>query len=213
MLFGLETPSQTDNLVQPVPDPDGDLVRQARQAPEGDLRAFEQLVQRYQGRMVANCRHITRDPNNAEDLAQEVIVKAYFGLGRFEGKSSFRHWLQRIKINHCLNHLRRQEGRTHVDIEDPETAESEHLQVPAVAQRQAESHSERQQIAKILDSMSETLRVPLILCDMDELSYEEVAQTLGISLSATKMRIKRAREEFRSRYEAQQTPGAEAGGK
>ena len=57
--------------------------------------------------------------------------------------------------------------------------------------------------------MSETLRVPLILCDMDELSYDEVAQTLGISLSAVKMRIKRAREEFRNRYQARQTSSAD----
>ena len=70
-------------------DPDEELLQEARKAPEGDLRAFEQLVLRYQRRIVANCRYITRDQNNAEDLAQDVLVKAYFGLARFEGKSSF----------------------------------------------------------------------------------------------------------------------------
>jgi DNA-directed RNA polymerase specialized sigma24 family protein len=58
-------------------DPDEELLQQAREAPEGDLRAFEKLVLRYQRRVVANCRYITRDPNNAEDLAQEVLVKAF----------------------------------------------------------------------------------------------------------------------------------------
>jgi RNA polymerase sigma-70 factor (ECF subfamily) len=81
-------------------DPDEKVVEEARRAPEGDLRAFEQLVVRYQRRVVANCRYITRDPNNAEDLAQEVLVKAFFRLRRFEGKSSFADWLQRIKIKH-----------------------------------------------------------------------------------------------------------------
>ena len=196
-----------------MPDPDDELVRQAREAPEADLRAFEQLVRRYQGRIVANCRHITRDPNNAEDLAQEVMVKTFFGLRRFEGKSSFRHWLQRIKINHCLNYLKKQAGQSYIDIEETEASGSGELQVPAVAQERAEAMSERQRITRILDSMSEKLRVPLILCDMDELSYEEVAQTLGIGLSAVKMRIKRAREEFRSRYQAQQTANAELRGR
>jgi RNA polymerase sigma-70 factor, ECF subfamily len=183
-------------------DPDAELVRRAVHSPEGDLRAFEQLIVRHQGRLVANCRHITRDANNAEDLAQEVAVKAFFGLRKFEGKSTFRHWLQRIKINHCLNHLKKQEGRSFVDIDDEETGTVEELQVAPIAEKRAEQMNDRKLISEILDSMSETLRVPLILCDMDELSYDEVAQTLNISLSAAKMRIKRAREEFRSRYQA-----------
>lgn len=185
---------------------DDELLRRARFAPEGDLRAFEQLVLRYQGRLVANCRHITRDNINAEDLAQEVLVKAFFSLNRFEGRSSFRTWLQQIKINHCLTHLKKHQSRPLTYIEDIEDEENEHLQVAAIAERQLEASNEHDLIAGILDSMSETLRVPLILCDMDELSYEEVAHSLGISLSAAKMRIKRAREEFRSRYQGKQIP-------
>jgi RNA polymerase sigma-70 factor (ECF subfamily) len=191
----------------PVEDPDDDLVQQARQAAEGDLRAFEQLVRKYQSRVVANCRYITRDPNNSEDLAQEVLTKAFFGLARFEGRSSFRHWLQQIKINHCLNHVKKNDGRTHVGI-DPEIEEFDQLKVPATAHQQVEAIGDRQLIGRILDSMSQTLRIPLILCDMDELSYEEVAKNLGISLSAAKMRIKRAREEFRARYLNQQAKSA-----
>jgi len=58
-------------------DPDEDLLQEARRAPEGDLRAFEQLVERHHRRIVANCRYITRDPNNAEDLAQEVLTRHF----------------------------------------------------------------------------------------------------------------------------------------
>ena len=74
-------------------DSDEELLVQALNAPEGDLRAFERLVLRYQKRVVANCRSITRDSNNAEDLAQEVLVKVFFGLRKFERKSSFGRWL------------------------------------------------------------------------------------------------------------------------
>lgn len=187
-----------------APDPDEDLLLEVRRAPEGDLRAFEQLVKRHHRQIVANCRYITRDPNNSEDLAQEVLTKAFFGLKRFEGRSSFRSWVQKIKINHCLNYLKKQESRGHISIEETKAEEFEQLKVPAVAQQQVEAMSNREYIGSILDSMSKTLRVPLILCDMDELSYEEVAQSLGISLSAAKMRIKRAREEFRSLYQRRQ---------
>jgi RNA polymerase sigma-70 factor (ECF subfamily) len=193
-------------------DPDEELLQQARKAPEGDLRAFEDLILRYQRRVVANCRYITRDANNAEDLAQEVLVKAFFGLRGFEGRSSFWGWLQRIKVNHCLNHLKKQAGRSYVGIDEPEVDEFDQLKVQATAEKLAGAISDRQLISEVLDSMSSTLRIPLVLCDMDELSYEEVAQSLGISLSAAKMRIKRGREEFRERYERVQTAGVAAGG-
>src|SRR5262249_32031207 len=186
------------------------LVRKAREALEGDLRPFEQLVLRYERRMVANCRYITHDPNEAEDLAQEVMVKAFYGLRSFEGRSTFRHWLQRIKVNHCLNHLKKQEGRSYIGVEEPEAGGFDQLRVQATAEHQAEVIGERELIARILNSMTETLRLPLVLCDMDELSYEEVAKVLGISLSAVKMRIKRAREDFRSRYLNMQTIVLEA---
>jgi RNA polymerase sigma-70 factor, ECF subfamily len=192
-------------------DPDEELLQQAREAPEGDLRAFEKLVLRYQRRVVANCRYITRDPNNAEDLAQEVLVKAFFGLRGFEGRSTFGSWLQRIKINHCLNYLKKQAGRSYVGVEERDVEEFDQLKVHATAEKEAGTISDRQLISQVLDSMSNTLRIPLLLCDMDELSYEEVAQSLRISLSAAKMRIKRAREEFRERYEKMQTAGIQTG--
>jgi RNA polymerase sigma-70 factor (ECF subfamily) len=181
---------------------DDELLQRARESPEGDLRAFEQLVRQYQKRIAADCRHIIRDENNAEDLAQEVFVKAYFGLNNFEGRSSFRHWLQRIKVNHCLNYLKKEQGKTLVSIEDDDIRDNKEFSVPATADRDAEAISDRQLISRILDSMSATLRIPLILRDVDELSYEEIAVALGINLSAVKMRIKRAREEFRRRYQA-----------
>jgi RNA polymerase sigma-70 factor (ECF subfamily) len=175
------------------------LFEQARKAPEGDLRAFEALVQQNQNRIVADCRHITRDESVAEDLAQEVFVKAFFGMQNFEGRSSFRHWLQVIKVNHCLNHLKRNR-KNQVSLDDDEEGVNNTVQL-STADKTLERLSDRQRIHRILEMMPETLRLPLVLRDMDELSYEEVAANLRISLSAAKMRIKRAREWFRERYE------------
>ena len=189
----------------PVQDQDEELVQAACDAREGDLRAFEQLVERHRKRILADCRYLTRDENNSEDLAQEVFVKAFFGLKTFEGRSSFRHWLQGIKVNHCLNHLKKREvGDVLIDEEAVEGYEQ--LHVPAAAQQNMEAMGSRQRIDAILNSMPATLRIPLVMCDMDELSYDEIAASLGIGLSAVKMRIKRGREQFRRRYqdEAQQ---------
>ncbi len=77
-----------------------ELFAAARNANDGDLHAFEELIRLHQRRIVADCRHITKDESVADDLAQEVFVKAYFGMGSFEGRSSFRHWLQVIKVHH-----------------------------------------------------------------------------------------------------------------
>lgn len=175
---------------------DEELLRRVQSAAEGDLRAFETLVQRHQRRIVADCRFITRDETNAEDLAQEVFVKAYFGISSFEGRSSFRHWLQRIKVHHCLNFIKKQQRAGRVPLEDEIPSES-----PS-ADEQYQTMDDRDRIARTLESLPSSLRLPLIMRDMDELSYEQIAEELELGLSAVKMRIKRAREEFRRRYSA-----------
>ena len=123
-------------------EPDDRLVELARAEGSGDTRPFESLVRRHQGFVVANCRVITRSPADAEDLAQEVFVKAFFALRRFEGRSQFRTWLQRIKVNHCLNHLRKTRGTIMVDIDDvePEATVGGRVQAEAPADLAVEEH-------------------------------------------------------------------------
>src|SRR5271170_4047751 len=101
-----------------IEDRDKELVQAAREARDGDLRAFEQLIEQHQKRILADCRYLTRDENNSEDLAQEVFVKAYFGLRNFEGRSSFRHCLQRIKVHHYLNHLKKRAVKEALSIDE-----------------------------------------------------------------------------------------------
>ena len=189
-----------DTQFDPV-DRDEALLLSARNAPEGDLRAFEQLVALYQKRILADCRYLTRDDANFEDLAQEVFVKAFFGLSTFEGRSSFRHWLQRIKVHHCLNHLKKRRGKEAVSLDDAGLEDQQELRVSPVVERQLELVEDRDRVDAVLNSMPATLRVPLVMRDMDELSYEEISQSLGVGLSAVKMRVKRGREYFRRVYE------------
>ena len=186
-------------------DEDQDLLQAVRAAGEGDLRAFEQLMERHQRRILADCRYLTRDESHSEDLTQEVFVKAYFALPNFEGRSSFRHWLQRIKVNQCLNHLKKRSGKDALSIDEEKLESHRQLHVPAEALRKLEAEARREYIGSILNSMPATLRIPLVMCDMDELPYEEIAAKLGIGLSAVKMRIKRAREQFRLLYHEQET--------
>jgi len=186
-------------------DRDEALVAQARDS-RGDLRPFEELVRRHEQKVLANCRYLTGSADDAEDLAQEVFVKAYFGLRRFRGESRFGTWVQRIKVNHCLNFLRRRRRHGTVDVDDPLHESEEPLQVPAAVEAVHERSDRRHRIAAALDRIPETLRLPLVMCDLDELSYQEIADQLDLGLSAVKMRIKRGREAFRSAFAELEEP-------
>ncbi|MBU0743068.1 sigma-70 family RNA polymerase sigma factor [bacterium] len=179
---------------------DEKLVVAAQEAPEGDTRAFDALVVRHQERVLANCRYLSGSADDAHDLAQEVFVKAFFGLERFQGRSQFGSWVQRIKVNHCLNHLRKRKGKSFLELDDPTLCSAVELQSHASTERDVGHRDMRDRIRTVLDAMPDTLRVPLIMCDLDGFSYQEIADSLELGLSAVKMRIKRAREEFRRLY-------------
>ncbi len=176
---------------------DDELVARVRASDRTDLREFEQLMQRHAPRVAANCRHLSGSATDAEDLTQEVFVKAYFKLDRFEGRGSFGAWIGRIKVNHCLNHLKKTKRMRFDDIDDPVVASSDALHVAA----DGPGALERAVIHEVLEGLTDTLRIPLVMCDVDGFSYQEIAEQLGVGLSAVKMRIKRGREEFRRRYE------------
>jgi RNA polymerase sigma-70 factor (ECF subfamily) len=181
--------------------PDETLVNMAQDAVSGDHRAFEELLLRHRGKVLANCRFITRSGNDAEDLAQEVFVKAFFGLKKLKSGSKFAAWIQRIKVNHCLNFIRKRKNKEQVDLDSQEAQMADGLQVKPHQGAEVEQRFKENRIRNILDTMSDNLRIPLILCDMDGLSYQEAADELGIGLSALKMRLKRAREYFKQRFE------------
>jgi RNA polymerase sigma-70 factor (ECF subfamily) len=174
--------------------PDEALIEEAKRASEGDFRAFEELVLRHQARVLTNCRYLSGSEADAEDLAQEVFIKVFYGLPGFEGRSSFQTWVQRIKSNHCINFVKKRRlPTTGMDVPGVEDAAS----IPPRGPRNLEREATKATVGEVLLRMSETLRIPLVLRDMDGWSYEEIADELGIGLSAVKMRIKRGREEFR----------------
>ncbi len=171
-----------------------ELLTRVRGAGEGDLRPFEELVRRYQQKVSTNCRFLSGSPDDAEDLAQEVFMKVFFGLAGFEGRSSFETWVQRIKSNHCINFVKKKRLNTvALDAPGVEGASG----VAPKAERRLDMVDTRERVGAVLLMMTETLRIPLVLRDMDGLAYEEIGEELGIGLSAVKMRIKRGREEFR----------------
>ncbi|MCG8468357.1 MAG: sigma-70 family RNA polymerase sigma factor [Gemmatimonadetes bacterium] len=182
---------------------DRTLVELARTAGSGDFRAFDELVKRHRAKVLANCRYMTRSSADSEDLAQEVFVCAYFGLPKFRGDAAFGTWVGRIKVNRCLNYLEKQKrAPDQLDVDAPGMESEPDVRTQPAGSKELEALDERGRIAAVLDEMSDTLRVALLMRDLDEFSYREIADTLGLGLSAAKMRVKRGRAEFRDRYEA-----------
>jgi RNA polymerase sigma-70 factor (ECF subfamily) len=179
-----------------VPD-DAQLVERAR---SGDHEAFRVLVERYQGRVHRLAFRILRDDERARDASQEAFLKAYRGLARFEGRSSFYTWLYRLVFNLCLD-LRRRD-RSAREVEWDEGAAHEGPQPgqpvleaadggPAGALERAEI---RERVAAAVDTLPQVHRETLILREMEGLSYGEIAQALGIPKGTVMSRLHYARK-------------------
>ena len=181
------------------------LVDRAR---AGETGAFEALVRRYQGWVFTLALRMVGDRAEAEDLAQDVFLKAYRGLRGFKGASRFSTWLYAIASHHCLNHLKargRRGGLPRRGRDNPATGDD----LPALVDRlpdgapQADALLERADLARIIQAemahLTEEHRMVLILRDIQGLSYEEIARTLGVELGTVRSRLHRARMEMKAR--------------
>jgi RNA polymerase sigma-70 factor (ECF subfamily) len=184
-------------------DDDHPLVSRAQ---AGEVAAFEALVRRYERWVFTLALRMVGDRGEAEDMAQEVFLKAYRGLPRFKGTSRFSTWLYAIASHHCLNHLQARRRRPEASGRGAEGLGGEELQavdlLPDAAPR-ADAVLERADLARIVQTeltfLTEDHRLILILRDIQGLSYQEIAETLGLELGTVRSRLHRARAEMRER--------------
>ena len=169
-------------------------------ARQGDQSAFEQLVRLYEKRVLALTTRMCKNPADAEEAAQEAFLSAWQGLPFFRGDASFSTWLYRLASNACVDLLRR-EGR-HQSAAGPSLNDEEvQLEVPDTApspQEQAERSELRQQIEAGLQALTPDHRQVLLLREMHQLSYDEIAQTLDVDVGTVKSRINRGRKQLRN---------------
>jgi len=186
---------------EPIEDDAALMLRVKR----GDRAAFAELVGKYQQPLFNFIHRILRDEAETEDVAQNVFLQVYKSRARYERTAKFSTWLFTIARNLCLNEIRR---RTRHPAESLDEAHSEHEDQP---QRQYEDkqnalptdqalHGElAHKIEEALATLPENQRTAILLCRQDELSYEEIAEILGCSLSATKSIIFRGREALKEK--------------
>jgi RNA polymerase sigma-70 factor (ECF subfamily) len=177
------------------------LVAQSRQ---GDTVAFGELVRRYEAKIFRLALHVTQNREDGEDVLQETFMKAYEHLDQFQGNSKFYTWIVRIAVNQALMKLRRRKTDKSVSLDETiDTGEDTIVREIAAWDENPEQRFSREELGGILDTAVESLEPPyrsvFVLRDIEELSTEETADALGLSIPAVKSRLLRARLQLREK--------------
>jgi len=167
-------PEGTPALDSRLGEEDRELVRRAK---NDDRDAFERLVRRHQSRVFAVAAGILRNKEDVEDIAQQVFMKAYFSLKRFDQRAAFSTWLYKITVNECWDVLRKRKVR-------PLLFESD----------LSEEQETKERLEKLLDCLEERDRLMLVLKEVQGFSVEEIAEILEINGNTVKVRLFRARQ-------------------
>jgi RNA polymerase sigma-70 factor (ECF subfamily) len=184
------------------PDPDAVLMLRVKR---GDRVAFTELVEKYKQPVMNLVYRTLRDEAEAEDLAQTVFLQVYKSAKRYESRAKFSTWLFTIARNLCLNEIRR---RSRHPADSLEEAHAEHEDQPRQQFEDKKNipppekllHGElAQKIEEALAGLPENQRTAILLCRQEELSYEEIAEISGCSLSAIKSLIHRGRETLKEK--------------
>jgi RNA polymerase sigma-70 factor (ECF subfamily) len=181
-----------------VEQDDTELVELAQ---KGDRDAFRQLVERYQRRVYSICYGMLKNADDSMDVSQEVFVKVYRYLEKFNFQSSFYTWLYRITVNMCIDHIRKNQRVKKVEYDDGISREDgdEHTLPSTLGLNPDKVYGRKELRAKMLealDSLGEKHRTILILREVDGLSYEEIADVLNISKGTVMSRLFHARRYF-----------------
>ena len=174
-------------------DDDRELVRLAK---SDDKEAFEILVRRHQSRVFAVAGGILRNKEDVEDIAQQVFVKAYFSLKRFDQRAAFSTWLYKITVNECWDLLRKRKVRPLLyesDLSEEQAHEYKGFGDKGVGPDVSDRMEARQRVENLLVDLDERDRLMLILKEVQGFSVEEIAEIMEINGNTVKVRLFRAR--------------------
>ncbi|NLE45426.1 MAG: sigma-70 family RNA polymerase sigma factor [Chloroflexi bacterium] len=176
---------------------EADLIAAAQR---GRLDAFNELVLTYQNQVYNLAYRIMGDPAAAADTTQEAFISAYQGIGGFRG-GSFKSWLLRIVANACYDEIRYRKRRPATSIEDLGEDAEEASPMLISENEMPDEHMQRMELAGVIQSGISTLppdqRITLVLSDVQEMSYQEIAEATDVSIGTVKSRLARARAKLR----------------
>src|SRR5215469_8110497 len=172
---------------------------------KGEQSAFEDLVRRYQERVFALVAGILHRPADVEDIAQQVFLKAYLGIKRFDHRAAFSTWLYKITVNECWDHLRKRKVRPLVYEADLSEEQVSRLDGIASANNHPEGPRQRaeaqEMIQLLLEKLPEQDRQLLLLKEVEGFSVQELAEILNLNVNTVKVRLFRARGRIMDSYQ------------
>jgi RNA polymerase sigma-70 factor (ECF subfamily) len=169
---------------------DRELVLAAQQ---GERRALEELLARHVDRIHAICRRVIGTARDADDAAQEAMIRIVRGLDGFDGRSAFSTWSHRVATNTALDELRRRSRRPHLQLVRDDATDSPADPVDDDAHRPIDAIADRAAIDEALAELPEDFRLAVVLRDVADLDYAEIATALGVPVGTVKSRIARGR--------------------
>lgn len=179
----------------PDPTSDEDNVRLMLRVKEGDVRAFELLVERHQRAVIGTVARMLNNVDDAHDVAQQVFVRVWRSAPRYEPSAKFTTWLFTITRNLVFNEMRRRNRKREVSIEAGE--EEHHHTIASPGREQPDAVAQQEELEKAIDAAIQSLpdkqRLAVSLRRFEDMPYEEICEVLGMSLSAVKSLIFRAR--------------------
>ncbi len=175
-----------------------DLVRRSK---EGDEEAFGVLVNKYKTKVYHLAYSLSHDAQAADDLAQEVFIKAYYALEKFREQSEFGTWIYRIAVNHCRDFLRKKNRMIQIPFENvaEKIPAEENETLPE--EKEQEEAQRRKVIHTAIQALPDKYRIILSLRDIQDFSYSEIAKILNISPGTVDSRLHRARKMLRKKLE------------
>lgn len=175
------------------------------EAQRGDHRAFEELLQRHQRRVLSLISNLVRQPNEVEDIAQQVFLKVHLALRKFDFRSAFSTWLYRIVVNECYDHLRRQRSLKSPGGSEIAVGEWQELdRLSPSASSGSQDFARRVELGQIVERLFRRLspeeRTLLTLRDVEGFSVEEIARVLELKENTVKVRLFRVRKRLLEVY-------------
>jgi RNA polymerase sigma-70 factor (ECF subfamily) len=179
---------------------DRELVARAQQQ---DVAAYDELVQRYYKKIYALLYNMTSNKEDAEDLIQEVFVKAYSALARFKGDSSFYTWVYRIAVNRAINYVKRRNKRAGPSLDNVDSGierDKSYVELSAKESpfRDATLSELQEKLNSALQKLSDKHRVVVVMHDIEGVPHDEIAQVLGVSSGTVRSRLFYARQILQS---------------
>ncbi len=165
----------------------------------GNAASFEPLITKYQGRIFAIARRYTNNESDAQDVAQEIWIKAYSKLSSYRGEAPFEHWLTRLAVRVCYDFLRRKKREAEITFSDIGDGEKDWLERFKMDPNLAKEDEDAAKVLidKLLSELSPSSRLVITLLEIEDKSVKEVAELTGWSPTLVKVRAFRARAEMK----------------